>query len=92
MKMSLKVGLLLIGAIMISSVNSEEINYITRFLYNPVSAWGDNIVFGKRECPDYTPVKPFRMDKLVGEWYVMHRSESNLDENGLCTVKSFTVN
>lgn len=28
---------------------------------------------------------------MVGNWYVMHRSESNLDENGLCSVKHFKV-
>jgi len=89
MKISLKAALLFSTATLISSVQSENINYITRFLYNPVSSWGDNIVLGKQECPDYKAVKPYRQDKLIGDWYVMHRSESNLDENGLCTVKSF---
>tara|TARA_B110000977_G_C10811699_1_gene390530 strand:+ start:77 stop:220 length:144 start_codon:yes stop_codon:yes gene_type:complete len=47
MKMSLKAALLFSAATLMSSVKTESINYITRFLYDPVASWGDNIVMGK---------------------------------------------
>jgi hypothetical protein len=33
--------------------------------------------------------KNFRQDLLIGEWYVIARSESNMDETGQCTKKKF---
>ena len=78
-------GLLLAGiAILVPGVQGE-IDWIRRFLYQPVSSWGENIVLGKQECPDYTVKANFRQDKLIGEWYVVARSESVFDETGMCT-------
>ena len=63
-------------------MNLGGIDWVRRFLYQPVSSWADNIVYGKQECPDYNTTKGFRRDQLVGDWYVLARSESVFEETG----------
>ena len=86
------VSMLFVGMItLIQPVNSitAGMDWISRFLYQPVSNWGTNIVMGKQDCPDYNVTQNYRQDKLIGDWYVVARSESVLEETGQCTVKKF---